>query len=142
MRLRGIVLQGQREQHGTATLCALCGNRVAYKTDLTLQRPIQASNTCPARAPSWCSTSPRSSNSRRSTTRLKSVGSFNLQPQVTVHNNQNAAWSGTDYELIVMVMIDALQKQPYIKNEARNMVNGGFLDNIRSGMGWTQSRLW
>jgi hypothetical protein len=94
-----------------------------------------------------------------------SLGSFNLQLQVTVQNNQNVTWRGSDYELVIMVMnsgvfvnergtsstflglltkqdvLDALQQQPYNSNEVRRMVGGGFLDNIRSGLGWIQSKL-
>jgi len=33
-----------------------------------------------------------------------SLGSFNLQLQVTVQNNQNVTWRGSDYELVIMVM--------------------------------------
>ncbi|MFM7984150.1 MAG: hypothetical protein ACKPKO_32975 [Candidatus Fonsibacter sp.] len=36
---------------------------------------------------------------------------------------------------------DSLQQQPYSNNEVRKMVGGGFLDNIRSGLGWIQSKL-
>ena len=38
-------------------------------------------------------------------------------------------------------VLDALQQQPHNSNEVRNMVGGGFLDNIRSGLGWIQSKL-
>ncbi|MFM7988399.1 MAG: major capsid protein V20 domain-containing protein, partial [Candidatus Fonsibacter sp.] len=79
-----------------------------------------------------------------------SLGSFNLQLQVTVENNQNKTWLGSDYELVIMVMnsgvfvnergtsstfiglltkqdvLDALQQQPYNSNEVRRMVGGGF----------------
>ena len=82
-----------------------------------------------------------------------------------VQNNQNVAWHGNKYELVIMVMnsgvfahehgtsstflglltkqdvLDSLQQQPYSNNEVRRMVGGGFLDNIRSGLGWTQSKL-
>ncbi|MFM7989934.1 MAG: major capsid protein V20 domain-containing protein, partial [Candidatus Fonsibacter sp.] len=94
-----------------------------------------------------------------------SLGSFNLQLQVTVENNQNYNWAGNEYELVIMVMnsgvfvnergtsstfiglltkqdvLDALQEQPYNNNEVRRMVGGGFLDNIRSGLGWITSKL-
>jgi hypothetical protein len=94
-----------------------------------------------------------------------SLGSFNLQLQVTVQNNHNYNWTGDEYELVIMVMnsgvfvnergtsstflglltkqdvLDALQQQPYSSNEVRRMVGGGFLDNIRSGLGWIQSKL-
>ncbi|MFM7983057.1 MAG: major capsid protein V20 domain-containing protein, partial [Candidatus Fonsibacter sp.] len=33
-----------------------------------------------------------------------SLGSFNLQLQVTVENNQNYNWAGNEYELVIMVM--------------------------------------
>ena len=93
-----------------------------------------------------------------------SLGSFNLQLQVTVQNNHNDDWNGNAYELVIMVMnsgvfvnergtsstflglltkqgvLDALQQQPYSSNEVRRMVGGGFLDNIRSAMGWIQSK--
>ena len=86
-----------------------------------------------------------------------SLGSFNLQ--VTVQNNQNVDWHGNEYELVIMVMnsgvfvnergtsstflglltkqdvLDSLQQQPYNNNEVRRIVGGGFLDNIRSGLG-------
>ena len=94
-----------------------------------------------------------------------SLGSFKLQLQVTAQNNQNARWHGNEYELVIVTMnsgvfvnergtsstflglltnqdvLDALQQQPYSSNEVRNMVGGGFLDNIRSGLGWIQSKL-
>ena len=94
-----------------------------------------------------------------------SLGSFNLQLQVTVENNQNYNWAGNEYELVIMVMnsgvcvnergtsstfiglltkqdvLDALQQQPYNSNEVRRMVGGGFLDSIRSGLGWIKSKL-
>ena len=89
-----------------------------------------------------------------------SLGSFNLQLQVTVQNNQNYTWAGNEYELVIMVMnsgvfvnergtsstflglltkqdvLDALQQQPYSNNEVRNMVGGGSLGNISSELGW------
>ena len=38
-------------------------------------------------------------------------------------------------------VLDSLQQQPYNNNEVRRMIGGGFLDNIRSGLGWIQSKL-
>ena len=38
-------------------------------------------------------------------------------------------------------VLGALQQQPYANYEVRRMVGGGFLDNIRSAMGWIQSKL-
>ncbi|MFM7989202.1 MAG: major capsid protein V20 domain-containing protein, partial [Candidatus Fonsibacter sp.] len=94
-----------------------------------------------------------------------SLGTFNLQLQVTVQNNQNVTWLGSEYDLVIMVMhsgvfvnergpsstfmgllteqdvLDALRQQPYSSNKVRRMVGGGFLGNIRSGLGWIQSKL-
>ena len=94
-----------------------------------------------------------------------SLGSFILELQVTVQNNQNVTWNGNEYELIIMAMnsgvfvnergtsstflglltkqdvLDSLQQQPYSNNEVRRMVGGGLLDNIRSRLGWIQSKL-
>ena len=79
-----------------------------------------------------------------------SLGSFNLQLQVTVQNNQNYTWRGSDYELVIMPMssgvfvnergtsstfigfltkqdvLDALQQQPSSNIVVRKMVGGGF----------------
>jgi len=38
-------------------------------------------------------------------------------------------------------VLGALQQKPYNSIEVRRMVGGGFLDNIRSAMGWVQSKL-
>ena len=38
-------------------------------------------------------------------------------------------------------LLDSLQQQPYANYEVRRMVGGGFLDNLRSAMGWIQSKL-
>ena len=89
----------------------------------------------------------------------RSLGSFNLQLQVTVQNNQNVDGHGNEYKLVIMVMnsgvfvnergaastflglltkqdaLDSLQQQPYNNNKVRRMIGGGLLDNIRSGLG-------
>ncbi|MFM7985273.1 MAG: hypothetical protein ACKPKO_38735, partial [Candidatus Fonsibacter sp.] len=68
------------------------------------------------------------------------LGSFNLQLQVTIENNQNFDWASNEYEMVIMVMntgvflnergisstliglltkqdvLDALQQQPYNNN--------------------------
>ncbi|MFM7979851.1 MAG: hypothetical protein ACKPKO_11090, partial [Candidatus Fonsibacter sp.] len=82
-------------------------------------------------------------------------------------NDQSSDWYGDQYKLVVVVMnsgifvnergasstflglltkqdaLDALQQQlqPYNTNEVRKMVSGGFLDNIRSRLGWITSKL-
>ena len=38
-------------------------------------------------------------------------------------------------------MLGTLQQKPYANFEIRRMVGGGFLDNLRSAMGWIQSKL-
>ena len=38
-------------------------------------------------------------------------------------------------------VLDSLQQQPYANYEVRRMAGGGFLDNMRSAMGWIQSKL-
>ncbi|MFM7981891.1 MAG: major capsid protein V20 domain-containing protein, partial [Candidatus Fonsibacter sp.] len=98
------------------------------------------SSTYPQRAPSLSSTLPRSSKRTEEFYAPGSLGSFNLQLQVTVENNQNVTWLGSEYELVIMVMnsgvfvnergtsstfiglltkqdvLDALQQQPYSSN--------------------------
>ena len=94
-----------------------------------------------------------------------SLGSFNLQMAVTVQNNQYEAWAENTYELIIMPMnsgvfvnergtsstflslltkqdvLDALQQQPYASSEIRRMVGGGFLDSLKSALGWVKGKL-
>ena len=94
-----------------------------------------------------------------------SLGTFNLQVTVQVQNNQNETWTKDSYELLIMTMnsgvfvnergtsstflslltkqnvLDTLQQQPYANYEVCRMVGGGFLDNIRSALGWIQSNL-
>ena len=38
-------------------------------------------------------------------------------------------------------VLDSLQQQPYSKSEVRRMVGGGFLDSMKSAMGWVKSKL-
>ena len=94
-----------------------------------------------------------------------SLGTSNLQVTVQVQNNRNETLTKDSYELLIMTMhagvfvnergtsstflslltkqdvLDSLQQQPYANFEIRRMVGGGFLDNIRSAMGWVQSKL-
>ena len=84
---------------------------------------------------------------------------------VQAQNNQTEEWAANSYELVIMTLnsgvfvnergtsstflslltkqnvLDALQQQPYSNFEVRRMVGGGFLDNIRSAMGWIHSKL-
>jgi hypothetical protein len=94
-----------------------------------------------------------------------SLGTFNLQVTLQVQNNQNVPWPKESYELVIIPLnsgvfvnergtsstflslltkqdvLDSLQQQPYANYEVRRMVGGGFLDNMRSAMGWIQSKL-
>ena len=93
------------------------------------------------------------------------LGTFNLQITLQVQSNQNATWTKDQYELVIIPLnsgvfvnergtsstcltlltkqdvLGSLQQQPYAKYEVRTMVGGGFLNNIRSAMGWIQSKL-
>jgi hypothetical protein len=94
-----------------------------------------------------------------------SLGSFNLQLSVRVQNNHYNTWPTNSYELVVMPMnsgvfvnergtsstflslltkqdvLDSLQQQPYSNAEVRRLVGGGFLDNMRSALGWVKGKL-
>ena len=94
-----------------------------------------------------------------------SLGSFNLQLNIGVYNNTGVTWPGSQYELIVMPMntgvfvnekgtsstfialltkedvLQASAQEPYTKFEVKRMVGGGFLDALKSSMGWLSSKL-
>ena len=94
-----------------------------------------------------------------------SLGSFNLQLTVQVQNNQYEVWPENSYELVIVPMntgvfvnergtsstflslltkqdvLDALQQQPYSNFEMRRMVGGGFLDGLKSAVGWVKGKL-
>jgi len=94
-----------------------------------------------------------------------SMGTFNLQMTVYAQNNTYTDWQPNSYELIIMPMfsgvfvnergtsstfqylltkqdvLDSLGQQPYSNYEVRRMVGGGFLDNVRSALGWIRSKL-
>ena len=94
-----------------------------------------------------------------------SLGSFNLQLTVQVQNTQYEAWPENSYELVIIPMntgvfvnergtsstflslltkqdvLDALQQQPYSNFEMRRMVGGGFLDGLKSAVGWVKGKL-
>ena len=94
-----------------------------------------------------------------------SLGSFNLQLATQVQNNQYEVWPENSYELVIIPMntgvfvnergtsstflslltkqdvLDALQQQPYSNFEMRRMVGGGFLDGLKSAVGWVKGKL-
>jgi hypothetical protein len=94
-----------------------------------------------------------------------SLGSFNLQIKLDVQNNTYENWPGGSYEMVIIPMnsgvfvsergmsstflslltkqdvLDALQQQPYSNFEIRRMVGGGFLDGLKSALGWVKGKL-
>jgi len=94
-----------------------------------------------------------------------SLGSFNLQVKLDVENNTYYQWAEGSYELVIIPMntgvfvnergtsstflslltkqdvLDALQQQPYCNYEIRRMVGGGFLDSLKSALGWVKGKL-
>mgnify|MGYP000907415519 FL=1 len=95
-----------------------------------------------------------------------SLGSFNLQMTLRVQNNHYDTWDETTgHELVIIPLnsgvfvnergtsstflslltkqdvLDSLQQQPYSNFEVRRMVGGGFLDSMKSAMGWVKSKL-
>ena len=94
-----------------------------------------------------------------------SLGTFNLQFSLQVQNNHYESWPQNNYELIVMPMlsgvlvnergtsstfislltkadvIQASQQEPYTKFEIRRLIGGGFMDSIKSGLGWLSSKM-
>ena len=95
-----------------------------------------------------------------------SLGSFNLQMTLRVQNNHYDDWDETTgHELVIIPLnsgvfvnergtsstflslltkqdvLDSLQQQPYSNFEVRRMVGGGFLDSMKSAMGWVKSKL-
>ena len=94
-----------------------------------------------------------------------SLGSFNLQLRVSAQNNSNIDWAANTAELIIMPMncgvfvnergtrstftallskqnvLDVQGQQAYGQGELMRMVGGGFLDNLKSAVGWISSKL-
>ena len=83
-----------------------------------------------------------------------------------VQNNHYDTWDeATGHELVIITMnygvlvnergtsstflsllpkqdvLDSLQQQPYSNFEVRRLVGGGFLDSMKSAMGWVKSKL-
>ena len=94
-----------------------------------------------------------------------SLGSFNLQFRVAAQNNSNYDWAANTAELINMPMncgvlvnekgtsgtftallakqdlLDVQGQPAYGQGAFTNMVGGGFLDNLKSSVGWITSKL-
>jgi len=96
-----------------------------------------------------------------------SLGTFNLQVTVRAQNNHYDSWTTeqTQHELVIIPLssgvfvnergtsstflslltkqdvLDSLQQQPYCNYEVRRMVGGGFLDSMKSALGWVKGKL-
>ena len=95
-----------------------------------------------------------------------SLGQFHLQVTVSAYNNDPIPWNQGDWELVVIPMnsgvyeiergvanlytglltkSDVLEasegQEPYSKATVRRMVGGGFLDTLKSSLGWITSKL-
>ena len=94
-----------------------------------------------------------------------SLGTFNLQFSLQVQNNHYESWPQNNYELIVMPMlsgvfvnergtsstlislltkedvIQASQQEPYTRYEIKRMIGGSFMEPIKSGLGWLNSKM-
>jgi len=95
-----------------------------------------------------------------------SLGQFHLQVTVSAYNNDPIPWNKNDWELVVIPMnsgvyaiergvanlytglltkSDVLEasegQEPYSKATVRRMVGGGFLDTLKSSLGWITSKL-
>ena len=94
-----------------------------------------------------------------------SLGTFNLQLQLDVVNNHPYTWKARTYEMVIMPMlsgvlvnergtsstfislltkedvIQASQQEPYTNFEIKRMIGGSFLQNIKSGLQWVNSKL-
>ena len=94
-----------------------------------------------------------------------SLGSRNLQLKVSAQNNSNDHWAQNTVELIIMPMnsgvfvnekgtsntftallskqdvLDVQGQQAYAHGEFHRLVGGGFLDNLKSSVGWISLKL-
>ena len=95
----------------------------------------------------------------------RSLGTISLQINVQAQNNQNEDWAAKSYELVIMTLNSGVfvndrgtsstflpcsqrktcwtlcNNNPTLTLKSRRLVGGGCLDNVRSTMGWIQSRL-
>ena len=93
-----------------------------------------------------------------------SLGSFNLQITLDVRNNHQDDWVANSYEMVIIPLnsgtfvnergtsstfsslltrqevLDSLQQQAYSNHQIKRMIGGGFLDNLRSSLGWVRSK--
>jgi hypothetical protein len=94
-----------------------------------------------------------------------SLGSFNLQVAVTVVNNQAEAWTQGQWELFIVPMnsgifvnergassvytallteqdvLETSVQEHYSHGTVKRMIGGGFLNSLKSAMGWISSKL-
>ena len=94
-----------------------------------------------------------------------SLGSFNLEVAVTVVNNQAEAWAANQWELFIVPMnsgifvnergtssvytalltkqdvLETSVQEHYSHGTIKRMIGGGFLNSLKSAMGWISSKL-
>ena len=95
-----------------------------------------------------------------------SLGQFHCKVQVSCYNNEAIPWVAGDWELVVIPMnsgimaiergvcnvytglltkqdvVDTSQQQEgHTRGQIRRMIGGGFLDSLKSGLGWVKSKL-
>ena len=94
-----------------------------------------------------------------------SLGSFNLQVAVNVVNNQAEVWNASQWELFVVPMnsgifvnergtssvytalltkqdvLETSVQEHYSHGTIKRMIGGGFLNSLKSAMGWISSKL-
>jgi hypothetical protein len=95
-----------------------------------------------------------------------SLGQFHCKVQVSCYNNEAIPWAAGDWELVVIPMdsgimaiergvcnvytglltkqdvVDTAQQQEgHTRGQIRRMIGGGFLDSLKSGLGWVKSKL-
>ena len=93
-----------------------------------------------------------------------SLGTFNLQITLDVRNNHQDDWDQNSYEMVIIPMnsgtfvnergtsstfttlltrqevLDSLQQPAYSNHQIHRMIGGGFLDNLKSSLGWVRSK--
>ena len=95
-----------------------------------------------------------------------SLGQFHCKIQVTCYNNEQIPWVAGDWEMVVIPMnsgimaiergvcnvytglltkqdvVDTAQQQEgHTRGHIKRMIGGGFLDSLKSGLGWIAQKL-
>jgi len=94
------------------------------------------------------------------------LGQFHLLVTLSVYNNDPVPWNANDWELVIIPMnsgvyaikrgvanlhtglltkSDVLEasegQEPYTKSTIHRMIGGGFLQTLKSSLGWISSKL-